>query len=184
MTAVFTATGEVVMVKVAVEDPAAIVTLAGTRAAFVLLLCNVTTAPPLGAPRVKVSVPVELAPPIRDVGLRVTEDREAGGVMVRVAVRLTPRVPVITEVVSAVTAIEVTANVADVLPAATVTALGTWATVGLPLPSATLIPPVGAAPVRVTVPVELVPPTIDVGFSDNAEMVGAFTVSVAPWLTP
>jgi hypothetical protein len=118
-------TGVVVMVKVALMDPAAISTLAGTCAADVLLLCSVTTAPPVGAARVRVAVPVELAPPIKEGGFSVSDDRDGGAVTVRVAVRLTPRVPVITDEVSAVTALVVTTKVADVLPAKTVTEIGT-----------------------------------------------------------
>jgi hypothetical protein len=45
-----------VIVNVALVDPAAIVTLAGTVAA-VLLLDNVTTAPPDGAAAVSLAVP-------------------------------------------------------------------------------------------------------------------------------
>ena len=45
---------------------------------------------------------------------------------------------------------------------------------------ATAAPPVGAGPVSVTVPVDFVPPTTEVGFNDSAESVAALTVSVAP----
>ena len=55
-------TGTVVIVKVAVFCPAAIVTLAGVVAAL-LVLDNATTAPPVGAVPFKVTVPVEDTPP-------------------------------------------------------------------------------------------------------------------------
>jgi hypothetical protein len=58
-----------VTVNVALVDPAGIVTLAGTVAALVLLLDNVTTAPPDGAAAVRVAVPVAFAlPPVTLVG--------------------------------------------------------------------------------------------------------------------
>lgn len=182
--AVLAATAEVLIVKVALVEPAAIVMLTGTRATPVLLLCNVTRAPPDGAVRVKVAVPVEFEPPVNDVGFSVMDESDAGGVTVRAAVRLTPSVAVIVAELSLKTGLVVTANVAVVLPADTVTELGTWASDVLSLVSATTIPPVGAAPVIVTVAVEFVPPTTEVGFKDNVEAVGAFTLRTAPFVTP
>ena len=89
MTDALDATAEVVIVKIDVVAPAATVTLAGTRAAAVLLLVRVTTAPPAGAGPVKVTVPVDDVPPITEVGLRVTEV-SAAAVTVKVAVFVTP----------------------------------------------------------------------------------------------
>jgi hypothetical protein len=66
-------TGLVVTVKVAVVAPAATVTLAGTVAAAVLLLVRVTTAPAVDAAPFRVTVPVDDAPPVSEVGLRLTE---------------------------------------------------------------------------------------------------------------
>jgi hypothetical protein len=54
---VFAATAEVLTLKVALETPAATLTLAGTDTTDVLALLSVTTAPPLGAPLVNVIVP-------------------------------------------------------------------------------------------------------------------------------
>lgn len=64
-------------------------------------------------------------------------------------------------------------NVAVVAPAGTVTVDGTDATVGSLLESATIAPSVGAAAVRVAVPVEELPPCTVVGLSD-------MELSVAP----
>jgi hypothetical protein len=82
-------TAVVVTVKVAVELPAATITLAGTSAA-VLLLESVMVAPPAGAALVKVIVPVEEFPPVTLVGLSATFERAAAGVIVSVADFVTP----------------------------------------------------------------------------------------------
>lgn len=83
--------GLVVAVKVAVVAPAATVTEAGTWARPVFELVKVTTAPPVGAGPLKVTVPVEDVPPTTEVGLRLTllNVAVAAGFTVRVAVRLT-----------------------------------------------------------------------------------------------
>ncbi len=82
------ATGVVVIVKVAVVAPLATVTLAGTVAeALSLLSC--TTAPPLGAGALSVTVPWDIAPPVTLVGLTASVF-SAGGFTVRVAVLVTP----------------------------------------------------------------------------------------------
>jgi hypothetical protein len=69
------------------------------------------------------------------------------------------------------TALLLTAKVALVAPAATVTLDGTLAAVVLLLESVTSAPPAGAAPVKVTVPVEEFPPVTLVGFSETEERV-------------
>ena len=73
-TLVFEDTLWVFTVKVAVVFPAETETLDGTVATDVLLLERVTTAPPEGAAAVRVTVPVELFPPLTLVGLRVSEE--------------------------------------------------------------------------------------------------------------
>jgi len=70
----------VLTVKLAVVAPAATVTLVGTRAAVVLLLESVTTAPPDGAALLNVTVPVEdWVPPVTLVGLSASVDNVTGG---------------------------------------------------------------------------------------------------------
>jgi hypothetical protein len=62
----------VVTVNVAERVPAATVALAGTVALTVLELVSVTKTPPVGATPLSATVPVEVAPCITLVGLRVT----------------------------------------------------------------------------------------------------------------
>jgi len=124
------ATVLVATVKVAVVAPAATVTVEGT-VADVELLCRVTARPPVGAGPVNVTVPVLLVPPATDVGLRLTE-LTAGGLIVRDAeAEELPELALIVAVVTLDTAMVVTANVAVVAPAATVTLAGTVADVEL-----------------------------------------------------
>ena len=63
------------IVKVALVLPLDTVTVAGTPAAAVLLLNRDTTAPPVGAGPLKVTVPVEPVPPATEDGFTVTEER-------------------------------------------------------------------------------------------------------------
>jgi hypothetical protein len=184
VTDVFAATGVVVIVNVVLVLPGAMVTLVGTCATDVLLLCSATTAPPAGAAPVKVIVPVELAPPTTAVGLLVIEERLAA-LTVKDAVRLTPSVAVIVAEVLVATPDVVTVNVVELLPAGTVTEVGTVAAAVLLLCRVTTAPPLGAAAVKVTVPVELFPPTTDVGLMliEDKVLGAALMVRVAVLLT-
>jgi len=67
----------VVAVKVALLAPAAMLTLAGTVAAAVLLLERVTTAPEDGAAALSVTVPWEVLPPTTLIGFSEREDSVA-----------------------------------------------------------------------------------------------------------
>jgi hypothetical protein len=185
MTALVTdATAVVVTVNVPVVEPAATVTLAGT-VADALLLERLTSAPPVGAVALTVTVPVELAPPTRLVGARATDVMvTAGGLMLSEAVWLEALyVAVMTALVTDATAVVVTVNVPVVAPAATVTLAGTVAD-ALLLDRVTTAPPVGATELSVTVPVELAPPTRLVGTraTDVTVTAGGLIVSEAVWL--
>jgi hypothetical protein len=177
VTEVRAVTGVVVTVNVALVLAAGTITDDGTVAAALFLL-NATEEPPLGAGPVSVTVPVELVPPGTVVGFKLSVFR-AGGLTVSVAVRVVvPKVPVIVTEVDADTGDVVTANVALVLPAGTVTDAGTVAA-ALLLPRDITIPPTGAGPLRVTVPVEPLPPSTLVGLRLNELKAGGFTVNVA-----
>ena len=94
------------------------------------------------------------------------------GFTVSDAVRVTPpNTAEIVDVAAVVTDVVVTVKVALVAPAGTVTLAGTLVAVEFS-DSDTTAPPLGAAALRVTVPVEELPPTTLVGFSETAESVG------------
>src|SRR5258708_37886165 len=76
-------------------------------------------------------------------------------------------------VVEAAAGVVRTVNAAVVAAAATVTLEGVLATFVLLLESVTTAPPEGAAPLRVTVPVEEFPPVTLVGFTESEERVAA-----------
>ena len=75
-------------------------------------------------------------------------------------------------------------KVALLFPAATVTLPGTLATVLLLLERETTRPPTGAAPLSVTVPVEVLPPTTVVGLRERDVNEGGLTLRVDDLLTP
>jgi len=89
VTLIFLVTLFVETAKVAVLDPDATVTLAGTVATLVLVLDKVTVVPLFGAGPVRVTVPVDVPPPRSELGLKET-DEAAGAVTVNDAVFVVP----------------------------------------------------------------------------------------------
>lgn len=81
MTVVDALTTLVLAVNVALEAPAATVTLAGTRAAVVLLLERVTCAPPAGARPLSVTVPVDEFPPTTLAGFSASDESDGDTVL-------------------------------------------------------------------------------------------------------
>jgi len=164
-----------VKVKVPVVAPAAIVAVAGTVPCATLLDWSVMTNPPVGAGLAIVSVPVDKEPPTTDVGLNV-RPVSTGAVTVNVPEVVDPfNDPVTDTGVLAATATVVALNVAVVAPAGTVTEVCT-VTAALPDDNPTVRPPVGAALLTVTVPVEPFPPTTLAGLKETPVTVMAVTV--------
>ena len=161
VTPVVAATAEVVTLNVALFDPAATVTVAGTFALETLVV-KLITAPPDGAGPLRVAVPVDGEPPTTDVGASVIDVSVAAVILSEALADEAPSVAVRVADVVVTTAAVVTVNVAVVAPAETVTVEGTPALVVLDV-IATAMPPVGAALPSVNVPVEDVPPMTDVG---------------------
>ena len=94
-----------------------------------------------------------------------------------------PAVAEIVAVVALVTLLVVIGKVAVVAPAATITLAGTVAE-RLLLERVAVIPPVGAGPLSVTVPVDPVPLVTLVGETETPESAGGETVKVAYFLVP
>ena len=152
----------VVTVKVFELDPAATVILVGTPA-LVLLEEMLTRTPPAGAGPLSLTVPCDEIPPTTVVGESATLVK-LGGVMAKdVVLETAPNFAVITTDVDETTVLVDIVNVAVEAPAATVTDPGTIAAVELE-DKLTVVPPDGAGELRVTVPVEVEPPTTVVGF--------------------
>ncbi len=158
-----------VTVNVVEVDPCGIVTLDGTLAAAVLELLSDTTAPPLPAAAVSVTVPVAVCPPEIVAGLTETLLRAPGsGLIVTPNVAFTPEYEAVTvAVVEELTVPAVSVKVPEVEPCATVRLEGTLAAVALELESETTTPPLPAASVRVTVPVPVRPLVIVLGLTET-----------------
>ncbi len=157
----------VAMAKVADFWPAPTTTCAGTEAYAGIELLRVTTAPPAGAAEVSVTVPVAGLPPVTLAGWTVSAASAAAGAasVVNVVVFVTPWYEADSVVrVWVTTAAVVMPNVAEFAPALTVALPGTE-TAGAALDRVTSAPPAGAAEVRVTVPVDGLPPTTVAGLA-------------------
>jgi len=181
VTVVVTITTDVLTVNVALVAPAGTVTLAGTLATEGLLLERETTTPPLGAGPLNVTVAVEELPPVTLDGLRLSEDRvgRGGGVTVSEADRVVPLYdPEMVTEVDEPTALVLTVKLALVAPAAPVTLAGTVATPVLLLDRLTTAPPLGAAALSVTVPVDELPPVTLDGLSVS-EVTGGLSATSA-----
>jgi hypothetical protein len=183
VTDLFVVTALVVTLKLAVVAPTATVTVEGTVATDVRLLESVTTAPPVGAGPLSVTVPVDGEGPRTVAGFKVTE-LSVGAVTVKVVVRVVLRVAVMVDEALVATGLVATMKAAVVAFAATVTLGGTVAAAVLLLDSVTTAPPAGARPFKVTVPVVEVPPITEEGLTPTALKVGAVTVKLAVLAAP
>jgi hypothetical protein len=156
----------VVTVNVLLVEPAGTVTLADVDAADELS-DSATTAPPLGAAALNVTVPVEELPPVTLVGLSETAESVGpvapDGLIVSVALCVTfSCVAEMTTVDVCVTCAAFTVNVALVWPSGTTTLNGTVASTVLLLTRSTTALP---AERNLTVPVNDAGPTTVLGFS-------------------
>jgi hypothetical protein len=107
--------------------------------------------------------------PLRPLAVSVRIAVCAGGVTLRMAVRVTPAaLAVIVTEVAALTAVVAMAKLALLAPGATDTLPGGVAALPL-LDKATANPPSGAAAESVTLPCEVAPPVTLAGLTDNAE---------------
>jgi hypothetical protein len=177
-------TALVVTVKVVLLEPAGIVTEDGTCAAEVLLLFSVIAAPVGGAAPLSVSVPVELEPPVTVLGFRVREVRDATVTVREVLLVVLPNVPEIETETEDATPLVVIVKVALVDPPGINALAGTCATDVLLLCKVTTIPPGGATPFKVTVPVEGLPPTTELGLLEIDDRFGGLTVRVVVLVSP
>lgn len=178
---VFLETLLVVTVKETLLAPAGMVADEGTCAIWLPLL-NEITAPVGGAAPFRVNVPVEEDLPVTLLG-ESTSDDNAAGVTVRVAVLLTPNVAVTVTEVEVATPLVVIVKVAVRFPPVTVTLDGVVADVLLS-DKVTTVPPEGAGPLNVTVPVDELPPTTLVGLIVTELNVDGLIVKPAWTLAP
>lgn len=167
-------TDVVVTVKLVLVDPAAMVTLLGT-VALELLLLKLTTEPPEGAAELRVTVPVELFPPVTLVGFNVTEETVVPQEPAALTVRLVdtvapPDCPYMGATTPEVSQFVPMEKLTLLWPAGTVTVMGscivlTAAVLLLLVDIKTSLPPEGAAEAMVTVPVVLFPAVTLLGFT-------------------
>jgi hypothetical protein len=173
-------TDVVVTVKLALEEPPGTVTLAGTLVAVEFSLSD-TTAPPLGAGPLKVTLPVDELPPVTLDGLTETADSDAAGVPSVTLIEANWNALSIAAESCTVVAMlgnVVTVKLALVAPPGTVTLLGTSAESGWLLPRLIATPLGGAAPPSLTVPVAVPPPTTLVGLTVSDVRAGSVGYSV------
>ena len=147
--------------------PAKIVTDTGGLATLELLE-RITFAPPVGAAGEIVNVPVELLPPVTEVGFNVNPVI-AGGFTVSVPLTVMPLdVPVTVTVVGVATPNVLAVKVAEVCPEGIVTEAGTVTVVAL-LERVTTVPPDGAGAFKLTVPVDVEVPITVLGLNVSEE---------------
>lgn len=185
VTGVGAATPKVVTVNVTDVAPAGTVTEVGTVAVGMLELERKTGTPPVGAAAEIVTVPVEGFPPTTVAGASA---RPVGRGAVAVSVALAEEVPTVAEMTvptSFPTATVVAVNVAVEAAASTVTDAGIVTTAVADDDKVTTVPPTGAGPLRVTVPVDVWPPVTTGALNATDRTTGeavseSTTVFVAP----
>jgi len=177
--------------EVAIENPAevapdAIRTVAGTGATVGFELVNATSAPAGGAgPLMYTLLAVVTVPSPTVVGERLSEETAVGMTVTAADCVTPPKEAERLTGAEVVTQVVVIVNVVEVAPATTVTLSATVARAGFELERVTTAPSAGAGPFRYTLfEVDVLPPTIVVGFGFNDATAVGFTVSVPVWMTP
>jgi len=174
---------EAVAEKVAEVAPAATVTEAGTVSAA-LLSDRVTAAPPVGAALLRVTVQVAEVLDVSEAGLQVRPEGTAFVSRLNEKVAVEPEREAVMIALPSVVMVEAVAEkVAEVAPAATVTDAGT-VNAALLSDRVTTAPPDGAAPLRLTVQVDVPEPEMLLGLQLSPDRVvvvgGIVTVPVVP----
>jgi len=176
LTGVFAATGRALTVNDAEDEPAGMMTDAGTDNAVLSPEVSNTSVSTAAGP-VKVIVAAALVFAFMTVLVRVTRGR-LGACTVRVVVTILPfDTALIVTGVSTTTGMVVTANVAVVAPAGTITESARAMEGSLPVKFTVVGTAAGL--VNVTVPVAPLPPTTFAGSTVTLESTGAITFSVA-----
>jgi hypothetical protein len=175
-------TGDVVATKVAELAPAGTVTLAGTLTATFPDVSE-TTKPPADAGLVKSNVPVVVEPPPTDAGAKVISAGAASFAVIDVVTLAPFRVAVTVAVWSLETFMVVMLKDTLFLPAATLTAFGTFTALLLLVIGMTK-PPAGAGSVIVSFAVDVNPPVPLLGVASNVDGTIGRIVSVPDAETP
>jgi hypothetical protein len=162
-----------VALKVVVAEPAGTVIVGAGTGSSALLLDSETAVPPAGAVVFRVTVHVALAPEVNVVGLHASEDRAGGAAKAMLTLCDTPfSVAKIMAVWLLAMLPAVALKVAVVEPAGTVTVDVRPGSRALLLNSEIAVPPAGAAWLRFTVQVALVPEVKLAALQDKEVSVG------------
>jgi len=166
------------IVNVPLLFPWAIVIDEGTIASTLSLVSR-TTAPPVGAADLIVTVAVAVSPPSGCIGSTVSTSGVLVVNRIHAGMLEPPAVAVIRMRISLGTSFEVMANVPLERPSATTIDDGTVAAVSSAA-SATVRPPAGAGVPSVTVPLDASPPLNTEGFIDSEASAAVASMSNAP----
>ena len=165
--------------------PAATTMLAG-RVTEGSELVSATVTPPEDAAAFRATLPVDPAPPVTDVGLKLTDERDGAASGVTVSVPMAVVVPVVATTMAIcelLTEPVATENDCTVDPVGTITLAGTGTAVEL-LVRATGNPPEGAIAFNVTVQVDIWPALTLAGLNATAATAGGLIVRIADLLEP
>jgi len=163
-------------VKVPVLDPLGMVTVGGTETP-VEPDERLIVVPPAGDGRFRLTVPIAELPPMSELGETTSPDSSGVSMLSDVVKVLLPCIAEIVAVTLAVTAVVLIVKLTVCAPAGTVTFAGNVAE-ELEEVKLTVVPPFGANPLRVTVPVRDVPPTTVDGVSETEVRTAAVIAKV------